>query len=122
MKPLHLSLLVAAVATMPSLAAAAPLPKPATFAVCAACHQVSPTGRAVIGPNLWAVGGRKAGTAAGFAYSPAMKAAGYKWDRAKLVAFISNPQGAVPGTRMAFGGIKDPAKATELANYLLSLK
>lgn len=122
MKPIHLSWLLALTVSMPSIGVAAPLAKPPTFAMCGACHQVTPGARSTIGPNLWGVGGRKAGSLAGFSYSPAMTAASFKWDRAKLVAFLKNPKAVVPGTRMAFVGISDPARATEIANYLLSLK
>ncbi len=122
MKPVHLSWLLALTVSTPSIGVAAPLAKPPAFAICGACHQAAPDARSTIGPNLWGVGGRKAGSLPGFAYSPAMKAAGIKWDRAKLVAFLKNPKAVVPGTRMAFVGISDPARATEVANYLLSLK
>lgn len=103
-------------------AVAAPLPKPVAFSSCAACHQASPAGRSMLGPNLWAVGGRKAGSVRGFAYSPAMKASPVKWDRAKLTAFITKPQAVIPGTRMAFVGIKDPVRTKQVVDYLLSLK
>ncbi|UAK26150.1 c-type cytochrome [Sphingomonas nostoxanthinifaciens] len=103
-------------------ALAAPLPKPASFAICGACHKVEAGAPSGVGPNLWQVGGRTSGTLDGYDYSPAMKAAKIKWTKAELVSFISGPQARVPGTKMAFGGIKNPADASAVADYLLSLK
>ena len=79
----------AAMAALAALAAApaicAPLPKPPAFAVCGVCHKVAAGEKPTIGQNLWAVGGRKAGTTAGFTYSPAMKASNITWSRDEIV-------------------------------------
>ncbi|RYH08848.1 MAG: c-type cytochrome [Alphaproteobacteria bacterium] len=103
-------------------ASAAPLPKPATFGICSACHKVEKGAPNTIGPNLWAVGGTKAGDVKGFAFSPAMKNSKVKWTKANLVAFIQEPQKVVPGNRMPFGGLKNPESAAAIADYILSLK
>lgn len=103
-------------------ALAAPLPKPAMFAVCSACHKVDKGAPNSIGPNLWGIGGTKAGDVAGFTFSPAMKASKIKWTRDNLIAFIQEPQKTVPGTRMPFGGLKNPQSAAAIADYILSLK
>lgn len=100
---------------------AAPVAKPPAFAMCGVCHKVV-AGEKSIGPNLFKVGGRKAGSAPGFAYSPAMTKANFAWTRPKLIAFITSPQQVVPGTRMAFAGQKNPQAAAAIADYLLSLK
>ena len=90
------------------------------FAMCAVCHSDIP-GKNGIGPSLAGVVGRDAGTAPGFKYSAAMKAAG-KWTPEKLDAFIAAPKTAVPGTTMPFGGLKDAAKRADLVAYLGTLK
>lgn len=90
------------------------------FAVCAVCHSDT-AGKNGIGPSLFGVVGRDAGTAPGFKYSAAMKAAG-KWTPEKLDAFIAAPKTAVPGTSMPFGGLKDAAKRADLVAYLATLK
>jgi cytochrome c len=92
---------------------------PASFAQCAVCHQVKP-GASGLGPNLHAVVGRKAGTLAGFTYSPAMKASALVWDEATLDRYIEKPQAAVPGTRMAYPGQSDKAKRAEIIAWLKS--
>jgi len=88
------------------------------FRRCATCHTIAAGGRNAVGPNLHDVFGRKAGTAPGFSYSPAMRASGLTWDEATLDRFLTNPQTTVPGTRMAFAGIADPAQRREVIAYL----
>ena len=101
---------------------AAPLPKPPTFAVCGVCHKVAAGEKPTIGPNLWGVGGRKAGTSAGFTYSPAMKASNITWSKDEIASFIAAPNKKVPGTKMVYAGQKDPKVAAAIADYLVSLK
>jgi len=102
--------------------AAAPLPKPPGFTICGVCHKVQAGAPSALGPNLWGVGGRKAGTLPGYAYSPAMKKFGKPWTRAELIAFLTQPSRVVPGNKMAYAGQRDPKLAAALADYLLSLK
>lgn len=105
-----------------SQAVAAPAPRPPAFAVCGTCHKTAAGERSFMGPNLWRISGRRAGTVPGFAYSPAMRRSPIVWDRARLIAFITNPRHTVPGTRMAYAGQRDPRVAAALADYLLSLR
>jgi cytochrome c len=51
-----------------------------------------------------------------------MKGVGLKWTPENLAAFITAPQMIVPGTKMAFGGLKDPKKVNEVIEYLESLQ
>lgn len=104
------------------VAGAAPLAKPAGFAICGVCHKVEAGAPPAIGPNLWGVGGRVSGTLPGYMYSPAMKAAKIKWTKPEIMSFIANPQKKVPGTKMAYGGQSDPKQQAAIADYLLSLK
>lgn len=87
------------------------------FARCAACHTVGQSG-GKIGPSLNGVVGRKAGSVAGYAYSPAMKASGLKWDVATLARFLQAPSKTVPGTKMFFPGLPDPQDRADLTAYL----
>lgn len=89
---------------------------------CAVCHNNTKDGTNKIGPNLYGVVGRKAGSYAGFNYSPAMKNSGIAWTQEKLEAYIEHPQQVVPGNKMPFGGIPDPKQAEDLTAYLSSLK
>jgi cytochrome c len=115
--------LVAFLALITGSAAVAAAPsRPASFAPCAACHQTKARAKSGIGPNLWGVSGRISGTASGFAYSPAMKAAKIRWSRAALIAYINDPRKVVPGNKMPYAGLKDPKQDAAIADYLLSLK
>ena len=65
--------------------------------------------------------GRKAGTIEGFAYSDANKAAGGKgltWTEDVLFKYLENPLTFMPGTKMAFAGLKDPQDRKDLIAYL----
>jgi cytochrome c len=99
------------------VAAAGP---PDSFKQCAICHKVEP-GKHGLGPSLAGVFGAKAGHAAGFRYSPAMKGADLTWNQANLDKYLDNPQAVVPGTTMAFAGVKDAAKRAEIIAYLKTL-
>ena len=92
------------------------------FVRCAICHKTVKDGGNGLGPNLFGVGGRKAGTVAGFAYSDAMKNSGIVWTEDKLEAYIGDPKAVVPGNRMAFAGLSNHQQAGDVAAYLMTLK
>ena len=87
------------------------------FVRCASCHTIGQSGGR-IGPSLNGVFGRKAGSAAGFNYSPAMKNSGFTWDQATLARFLQAPMKTVPGTRMAFPGLPDAKDQADMIAYL----
>ena len=95
--------------------------KPAAFAQCAACHSVEP-GKHGVGPSLAGVFGTKSGDIPGYAFSEAMKTAGLTWDEATLDEYLTAPMKKVPGTKMTFAGISDPAARKEVIAYLKTLK
>ena len=92
----------------------------AVFARCGMCHGTDGTPH--MGPDLKAVYGRKAGTLAGYTYSPAMKGANVTWDDKSLDSFVTAPRTMVPGTKMAFPGVANPADRSNLIAYLKALK
>lgn len=102
-------------------AAPAPVGDPvkgkSVFARCAMCHDLN-TGANRLGPSLKGVFGRKAGSAAGFAYSPAMKSKGVVWSPASVDAFLAAPGRYVPGNKMAFAGLPNPQDRANLTAYL----
>jgi cytochrome c len=88
------------------------------FAQCKICHQVGETAKNGVGPILNGVIGRAAGSVAGYAYSDANKKSGITWDEATFKEYIADPKAKVPGTKMAFAGIKDQQKVNDLLAYL----
>jgi cytochrome c len=90
----------------------------AVFAKCQSCHSLTANGT---GPNLTGVEGRKPGTEAGFAYSPAMQAFGGKtpiWDYDHIYDFLKNPQAYISGTKMTFVGLKKPEDRINVIAFL----
>ena len=79
----------------------------------------------VVGPNLFGVVGRAVAAHEGYQYSDAMKAfaeGGKVWDPATIDAYLANPKGVVPGTKMAFPGVKSEADRANVIAYLETLK
>ena len=88
------------------------------FLVCKACHQVGDNAKNAIGPVLNGLFGRKAGSVDGYSYSDANKKSGITWDEATFTEYIKDPKAKVPGTKMAFAGLKDEQKIKDLIAYL----
>ncbi|MDG2523557.1 cytochrome c family protein [Caulobacter segnis] len=88
------------------------------FALCRSCHTITPNGPNLTGPNLYGVFGRKAGGVEGYTYSEALKKAGFVWEASHLDAWLADPRGYMPGTKMTFLGIKEPQDRIDLIAYL----
>jgi len=84
---------------------------------CATCHSFTPGG-SFVAPDLKGIVGRKAGSAAGYQYSEALKNAGFVWTPARLNEWLANPHSAVPGTEMPFPGLKSEKERAEIVEYL----
>jgi cytochrome c len=89
---------------------------------CSICHSSARGGPTIVGPSLFGVVGRKAGSLAGFSYSPAMKGAGFTWTDDKLHEYLPAPAKLVPGNKMPFGGVHNPVQVDDLVAYLGTLK
>jgi len=124
--------------TLPALAAltiacglAATAPAPAqegnaeegaeVFKKCRACHDVGPEAKNKVGPLLNGIIGRPAGTVDGFNYSDANKQAGSKglvWTDDVMFKYLEAPLSFMPGTKMAFAGLKDAQDRKDVIAYL----
>jgi cytochrome c len=91
------------------------------FAQCKACH-VTDKGVNKVGPSLHGIVGRKSGTVAGFNYSTANKNSGVTWTEATLFTYLENPRKFMPGTKMAFAGLKNPQQRADVIAYLKTFK
>ena len=93
-----------------------------SFRKCLPCHAVGEEARHKIGPVLNGLDGRKSGTIEGYSYSEANKKAEIVWNEASFKDYIQNPMAKVPGTKMAFAGIKNDKEIADLWAYLKQFK
>lgn len=83
---------------------------------CTACHSLD-THR--VGPALQNVVGRKAGKAKDYDYSPALTGATLRWDRAMLLAWLTDPEKVVPGQGMGYR-VENAVDREDLVAFLSS--
>ena len=81
---------------------------------CAACHAMDSN---KTGPMLGGVFGRKAGSAAGYHYSDALKSAAFLWSNDSLDQWLADPKKFVPGARMPVRVLDAPSRR-DLVAYL----
>ena len=87
------------------------------FRKCQVCHSLEP-GKAILGPSLAGIVGRKSGAESNYDYSPAMKAANIVWDGKTLDAYLADPQKTVPGNKMPFPGLKTDQDRADVIAFL----
>jgi cytochrome c len=85
---------------------------------CRTCHVVK-QGDNRLGPNLYRIIGRLAGSVDSYGYSSAMDNADFVWDEQTLDRFIANPEQVVPGNNMKpFGGISSKEDRAKIIGFL----
>ena len=89
-----------------------------SFNKCLACHAIGEGAKNKVGPELNGLEGRKSGTVAGYSYSAANKDSGLTWDEATFKEYIKDPKAKIPGTKMAFAGIKKETEVNDLWAFL----
>jgi len=87
------------------------------FRQCRACHQVE-DGRNGVGPYLYNLVGREIASVDGYSYSDALSAKDGIWDPETISAFIADPRGWAPGTKMGYAGLKDEQGRKDLIAWL----
>jgi cytochrome c len=89
---------------------------------CHLCHQIGPGAKNFVGPELNGINGRKAGTAAGYDYSDAMKKSGITWNEDTFKKYITNPQADIPGVKMIFAGLDKHSQRDNIWAYISQFK
>jgi cytochrome c len=120
MKKMTVSALIVLVS---SVAASAALAQDVTagkssFNKCLACHAIGEGAKNKVGPELNGLDGRKSGTAPDYSYSDANKNSGITWNEAEFKDYIKDPKAKIPGTKMAFVGIKNEKEINDLWAYV----
>ena len=88
------------------------------FKKCMACHSIAKDGANKIGPALWGVLGRQAGSIADYKYSKAMAAYGKTWSFETMNSFLTKPKKWLKGTKMAFAGLKSEKDRAAVILYM----
>jgi cytochrome c len=89
-----------------------------SFNKCLACHAIGEGAKNKVGPVLNGLDGRKSGTAADYNYTDANKNSGITWDEAQFKEYIKDPKAKIPGTKMAFAGVKSENEINNLWAYV----
>ena len=88
------------------------------FKKCAACHSIAEGGKNKIGPALWGVIGRQAGSLPDYKYSKAMAAHGKKWSFEEMNGFLIKPKDWIKGTKMSYAGLKSEKERAAVILYM----
>ena len=88
------------------------------FKKCAACHSITEGGANKIGPALWGVIGRKAGSVADYKYSKALVAHSKNWSFEEMNGFLIKPKDWIKGTKMSFAGLKNAKDRASVILYM----
>ena len=91
-----------------------------SFNKCLACHSIGEGAKNKVGPELNGLDGRHSGAAPDYNYSDANKNSGITWNKEQFLEYIKDPKGKIPGTKMAFAGIKNENEANNLWAYVSS--
>jgi cytochrome c2 len=86
---------------------------------CGACHTLANDGANLVGPNLYGFFDRPAGRAEGFAYSDVLAESAIEWTPAELAAFLSDPDGYLPGIKMMIPEAVPAADQPGMTSFLM---
>ena len=88
------------------------------FKKCAACHSIVEGGKNKIGPALWGILGRQAGSLPDYKYSKAMASYGKKWSFEEMNGFLIKPKDWIKGTKMSYAGLKSEKERAAVILYM----
>jgi len=87
------------------------------FTKCMSCHVVA-EGQNRVGPSLYNIIGREAGSIEGFRYSDANANSGITWTEPVMFAYLEKPQEFIRGTTMAFPGLPSAQERADVIAYI----
>jgi len=90
------------------------------FQMCTGCHGINEGEPSPAGPSLYGVAGRTVGSLELYPYTPTMKNSGETWTVKNFDEFVASPQTVLPGTGMAFTGIKNSEDRQALIAFIAS--
>jgi cytochrome c len=93
----------------------------AQFGECAQCHTLERNGSETNGPNLYGIFEQRAAAGKKYPYSEALRNSNIVWDVLHLDHWIFNPHEALPGTSMAYIGVRNDAKRRDIIAYLIAV-
>ena len=88
------------------------------FKKCLSCHSIAKEGKNKIGPKLFGVLGRKAGSISDYKYSKAMAAHGKVWTFEEMNGFLTKPKDWIKGTKMSFIGLRSAKDRAAVVLYM----
>ena len=88
------------------------------FKKCAACHSINQGGGNKIGPKLWNVMFRPAGSISDYKYSKALSAYKKEWNWEEMNGFLIKPSQWIKGNKMGFAGLKKEKDRASVILYL----
>ena len=88
------------------------------FKKCLTCHSIAEGGGNKIGPTLWGVLGRQAGSIPDYKYSKAMTEYRKTWSFEEMNSFLIKPKNWIKGTKMSFAGLKNEKDRAAVILYM----
>ena len=88
------------------------------FKKCLSCHSIAKEGKNKIGPKLFGVLGRQAGSISDYKYSKAMASHGKIWSLGEMNSFLIKPKDWIKGTKMSFAGLKKEKDRAAVILYM----